>query len=518
LTSVFGAKRPGSNLDAYALAGSRTTQVIADVLDYYQHDLADGTLDWRAARRHLYDKYQGAGSFGRYYNWTESTINVGATVLALLYGGGDFEQTLQIAVLAGWDCDCNPATAGGLLGIVHGFSGLPADLTDPNLCGDVYENVSRPGLPDPAAALPQYTTITAIASDMLTLAQENILAHGGSAAGQGDAAVYTIPEPNGVTAQPQIADPNGPSGLVAEARAAGIAVTPAASVARHDHSRDRYNLDSIVDGVTDNARNGLKPYYTYVSDLPSPPGQDWYELAFSKPVRFTGVTFYEGDVVWNKMNTYYADDQPLGGFFEDLAVQVLRPCSTSALGGDPCEYPAEGGWATPAGLQMSEALDRLKMYQTITFTFAPTAGQAVRIIGTPGGSKHFTTILELQAQGELYHGPRVASITIGNGETPYTDVSTILLRFDEPVLIEAQDIDLLRDSTPMDMQHATLLCASPCRSAMLFLPEPLPPGAYELRLHCPAITDAFALPLLDDDATPTDSLRTAPFQVVAPDP
>ena len=57
--------------------------------------------DWRATRRRLYDKYQGVGSFGRYYNWTESTINVGATVLALLYGCGDFKQTVQIAEKAG---------------------------------------------------------------------------------------------------------------------------------------------------------------------------------------------------------------------------------------------------------------------------------------------------------------------------------------------------------------------------------------------------------------------------------
>jgi ADP-ribosylglycohydrolase len=476
---------------------SRTAQVVTDALDWYQQDSADGTLDWRATRHDLYEKYEGADSFGRYYNWTESTINVGATVLALLYGGGDFKRTVQIAVLAGWDCDCNPATAGGLLGIIHGFSGLPGDLTDPNVCGDVYENVSRPDLPDPNAALPQDATITAIASDMLALAQENIFVNGGSLTGEGDAAVYAIPEPNFPAAEPRSSDPNGPTGLVAEAPAAGITVTPAASVARYDHSRDRCNLDSIMDGVTDNSRNGHRPYYTYAPDLAGPTDRDWYALTFSQPVRFTGLTFYEGDVVWNKINTYYADDQPLGGFFEDLAVQVLR----------------NGQCVEPAGLQMSEPLNRLQMYQTITFTFAPIVGQAIRIIGTPGGSKRFTTILELQAQGDLYDGPRVASLTIGDGEAPHTNVSTILLRFDEPVAIDLKDIELLRDSAAIDMQGAMLLCASPCRSVLLFLPEPLPSGTYELRLHCPVITDDFGLPLIDDDGDPNDSLWTTPFDV-----
>jgi len=97
------------------------------------------------------------------------------------------------------------------------------------------------------------------------------------------------------------------------------------------------------------------------------------------------VTFYEGDIVWNKMNVYYADDEPLGGFFEDLTVQVLQ----------------NGQYIEPNDVQMSAALDRLQMYQIITFTFAPTIGDAVRIIGTAGGSKRFTTILELEAQGQL---------------------------------------------------------------------------------------------------------------------
>ncbi len=41
------------------------------------------------------------------------------------------------------------------------------------------------------------------------------------------------------------------------------------------------------------------------------------------------------------------------------------------------------------------------MYQNITFTFAPTTGTAIRIIGTGGGTKSFTTIMELQAEGSV---------------------------------------------------------------------------------------------------------------------
>ena len=370
-------------------AGSRTTAVVTDVLDWYLEDANDGTLNWRATRARLYEEYQGPGSFGRYYNWVESTINVGATVLALLYGQGDFKETVQIAVLAGWDCDCNPATAGGLLGIIHGFSGLPRDLTDRAICGNTYMNVSRPGLPDPTAPLPQSEFITTIAIRMLILAQENIVRNGGRYRSNRLVRTYFIPPGGPVVPEPEQPDPAGPVGLVAQALAAGIAVTPTASVERYNRTNDRNNLYSIMDGVTDNSSNGHKAYYTLVSAPAARPEKDWYQLTFSEPVSFEKVTFHEGDLLWSKINRYYKEDEPLGGFFEDLTVQILQ----------------DGEYAEPPDLQMSPALDRFQMYQTITFRFAPTAGRAIRILGTPGGVQHFTTILELEAEGQLLEGP-----------------------------------------------------------------------------------------------------------------
>jgi ADP-ribosylglycohydrolase len=475
-------------------AGSRTAEVVSDVLTWYAEDLSDGVLDWRATRRKLYDEFQGGQSFGRYYNWVESTINTGATVLALLYGQGDFKQTVQIAVLAGWDCDCNPATAGGLLGIIHGFNSLPADLTDPNICGDAYLSTLLKGLPQP-------TTVTDIALTMQTLAEGNILLNGGSVSTDGPASIYSIPECNLAPIDVNTPDPIGPSGLVGEALAAGITVTPHASVERYDLSRDRNNLQSIMDGVTDNSVNGRRPYYTYLADATSRPEKDWYELAFSEPARFANVTFYEGDVVWNKINEFYADDEAQGGFFEDLTVQVLR----------------NGQYVEPAGLHVSPDPNRFQMYQAITLTFEPMVGQAVRIIGTPGGSKRFTTILELEAEGELYEGPRVQALIIGDGEIPLTQVSTVLIRFTEPVTITIQDIELVRASATVDIQGGMLLQPTSRRAVLLALPEPLSAGTYELRLHCPAIIDDFGLPLIDDDNNPADALRTTVFEVEATD-
>lgn len=482
---------------------SRTFEVISDVLDWYVEDALDGALDWRATRRRLYDRYQGAESQGRYHNWVESAINTGATVLALLYGQGDFKQTVQIAVLAGWDCDCNPATAGGLLGIIHGFTGLPPELTDPALCGNLYQNVARPGLPDPGAELPQHEAITTIALRMLALAEENILRNGGSYTSTGISRLYCIPEPNAVSISPDGEDPIGPAGLVGQALAAGIAVTPDASVFSDNENHDRHNIRSIMDGITDNSHNGRKPYYTYLPDPAARLENDWYALLFDAPVRFDAVTFYEGDILWGKINTYYRHDAARGGTFEDLAVQVLR----------------NGQWIEPAGLEISPDLDRFQMYQQITLSFAPMVGQGVRIIGTPGGTDRFTTILELEAQGQLYYGPQVAEVTIGDGVQPATDVFFLIIEFGEPVRICDDDIELvqLTAGSPVDVDPTIMFQTASGRYVLLAFADYLVAGTYELRLTCLAITDDFDLPLIDDDADPSDNVYTLTFYI-APAP
>ena len=49
----------------------------------------------------------------------------------MLYGNGDFTETLDIAARCGQDADCNPATAGGVLGVMKGYDGIPSFWLDP---------------------------------------------------------------------------------------------------------------------------------------------------------------------------------------------------------------------------------------------------------------------------------------------------------------------------------------------------------------------------------------------------
>lgn len=54
-----------------------------------------------------------------------ATINSAYVIMGLLYGGGDFAKTLDISTRCGQDSDCNPASAGGILGTAIGYDAIP---------------------------------------------------------------------------------------------------------------------------------------------------------------------------------------------------------------------------------------------------------------------------------------------------------------------------------------------------------------------------------------------------------
>ena len=58
-------------------------------------------------------------------------VNASLSFLGLLYGAGDFEKTICLAVMGGLDTDCNGATAGSIAGVMLGAGKIPAKWTSP---------------------------------------------------------------------------------------------------------------------------------------------------------------------------------------------------------------------------------------------------------------------------------------------------------------------------------------------------------------------------------------------------
>lgn len=136
--------------------------VMNDVRRWY----ADNPADWRKTWHAIRGKYARHGGM-RDFNGSE--LNTAAIVGSLLYGRGDFVETMRLAFNFGWDADCNAATAGTIVGVIKGRKWLDAQGWT---IRDTYRNLTRPGMPEDE-------TITRYGRRLVDVAHKVILAHGG---------------------------------------------------------------------------------------------------------------------------------------------------------------------------------------------------------------------------------------------------------------------------------------------------------------------------------------------------
>lgn len=106
-------------------AESDYAKIVRDVIKLHNHY----PKNWEAAWKELDDKWgdediSGAGSK---FN-IDAKLNGAYIVMGLLYGEGDVYRTLEITTRCGQDADCNPSNAMAVLGLIKGFSALPADM------------------------------------------------------------------------------------------------------------------------------------------------------------------------------------------------------------------------------------------------------------------------------------------------------------------------------------------------------------------------------------------------------
>jgi len=72
----------------------------------------------------------------------DAKINSAYVAIGLLYGKGDFTKSIDIATRCGQDADCNPATVGGVLGVMLGYDSIPEFWLKPlqEIENDNFEN------------------------------------------------------------------------------------------------------------------------------------------------------------------------------------------------------------------------------------------------------------------------------------------------------------------------------------------------------------------------------------------
>ena len=101
---------------------SRYAGMVRDLLAWHR---ADGA-DWEGAWRKTVDKYGHDGGCSVQPDVIEATLNGAMVVLGVLFGNGDPYRTIVISTRGGFDSDCNPSSAAGIVFTAIGKRALPA--------------------------------------------------------------------------------------------------------------------------------------------------------------------------------------------------------------------------------------------------------------------------------------------------------------------------------------------------------------------------------------------------------
>ena len=98
-------------------------QMVRDMLAWHRTDPKDWKHAWRCAKAKWRDHpdYQKASSGD-----IDVKINGAMVLLGLLWGEGDPEKTIRISARGGYDSDCNPSSAAGVLFTSLGLRNIPA--------------------------------------------------------------------------------------------------------------------------------------------------------------------------------------------------------------------------------------------------------------------------------------------------------------------------------------------------------------------------------------------------------
>ena len=127
--AAFFEKDPGKVVEAgLACIPSRSPygQLIQDLLAWHRQYPQDWKKVWHLVEERWDRRDPCPAGALKPFN-IDAKLNGAYIALGLLYGGGDFGKTLEVSTRAGQDSDCNPASAGGVLGVMLGYQAIPGE-------------------------------------------------------------------------------------------------------------------------------------------------------------------------------------------------------------------------------------------------------------------------------------------------------------------------------------------------------------------------------------------------------
>lgn len=133
---------------SYIPSTSEYYRVVCAVMDYYK----DEGGNWRDC----YAFIKGNFGYDKYPGNCHIIPNIAVMILALLYGEGDFSDTINICNMCGWDTDCNVGNVASIMGVRNGLAGIDFDkwrkpINDFLACSSVVGSLNMLDIPFVAA-------------------------------------------------------------------------------------------------------------------------------------------------------------------------------------------------------------------------------------------------------------------------------------------------------------------------------------------------------------------------------
>lgn len=158
---IFGARffcaaiaKAFETSDIYEIMKTGLMQVPEDSL---YHQVADMVLAFHAehpeeaAWRDCYQMLVRDWGYDKYPGVCHMIPNAGVCFMAMAYGAGRFDRTVEIATMAGWDTDCNAGNVGTVLGVACGLDGIPqryrAPIGDTIVCSSIAGSLNIVDIP-----------------------------------------------------------------------------------------------------------------------------------------------------------------------------------------------------------------------------------------------------------------------------------------------------------------------------------------------------------------------------------
>lgn len=98
-------------------------QMVRDIWKFYD----ENPSDWRSCLWHIRANWWQ----DRYPGNCHIMPNAAIMMLSMLYGAGDFSDTINICNMCGWDTDCNVANVGTILAVLVGLDGIDCKWRKP---------------------------------------------------------------------------------------------------------------------------------------------------------------------------------------------------------------------------------------------------------------------------------------------------------------------------------------------------------------------------------------------------